>query len=904
MAITGIPTTTGDDVVTVTPTGAHSVNGDAGTDTLVINYSGLSADIRYQDLGFGWFRYTDDVRSSIDFVNFEKFNITGGSGDDVLVGRDADDTLIGGGGNDHITSGLGADVVTGGAGSDHWTADYSTLGVAVTATLLASGTAAIGGTGAQVTGIEVLTLTTGAGADRIDTSAFRGNDVVNTGAGNDVVALGRGVDQTNGGDDTDTLVMDWSALTNPNANIGWSDQGFSWARYSAFGGDRLDYYGYEKFILTGGAGSDTLYGGQLNDVLTGGAGNDLLDTGSAGVDTVSGGDGLDTWRVNTSTRAVSTTISLETQTTSFGAVLSGIEQIQFTGGNGIDRITANAGVYNDSFTTGAGSDTVTTGRGVDVANGGDTDGTDTLVMDWSGITDVRHGIGNTDLGFGWHRYSAGSGDRLEYYGFEVFKLTGGAGDDRLFGGVLADTLNGGGGDDVLNSSTGGGTVGGGDGIDRWQADLSTAGAAVFSAATSQTTAQLTGIGLSVTGIEALDLTTGNGKDNISTAGYALSDTVSTQGGNDTVNTGLGLDTVHGGADLDVLVADYSSATTAVNQIDLGFSWTRLQMADGTSRVDYYAMDRFDLTGGTGNDYLSGGSLADTLTGGAGDDVLNGGRAKDVISGGIGTDTWIGDYANLGVNLALTLGATGAGTLTGVGTKLTGIENVSLSTGSGVDAINLSAASGDDVVSTGEGNDVIDMGRGHFETLNAGGGADIMTVDFGLAETGIRMSDIGFGWWRAASTGGDYRLDFYGAETVNITGGARSDHINGFAGNDALNAAAGADFLDGGTGNDTLTGGAGPDVFVFSDLWNAGVDLVTDFAAGDSLRINGIGLSGTMSVGSGAALLAGQMSLSVAAGVTTLHLGLDATAGADFSVRLTGVYAVADFQFSGSDLIGV
>jgi Ca2+-binding RTX toxin-like protein len=901
MAITGIPATAGDDVVTVTPIGHHSVNADAGNDILVLNYASLSADIRYQDIGGGWFRYTDDVRSTMDFINFDRFDLRGGSGEDVLVGRDGIDTLSGGGGNDHLASGLGADIISGGAGQDRWSADYASFGVNVTVTLLALGTATVGGSGAQVTGIEALSLITGAGDDRIDTSAFVANDVIYAGDGNDVVNLGRGGDSANGWGGTDTLVMDWSALTDVNAHIFWNDIGGGWGRYVAAGGDRLDYHQFEKFVLTGGAGSDVLYGGGLNDNLTGNDGNDHLDSGT-GVDTVSGGNGVDTWRVDTSARAGNTTIDLESQTTNFGAVLSGIERLQFTGGNGADRITGRAGVNNDSFTTGTGSDTVTTGRGVDSANAGDTDGTDTLVMDWSGITDIRHGISITNIGGGWNRYASASGDRLDYYGFEVFKMTGGAGDDRLNGGALADTLVGGTGDDLLNSDTGGGTITGGDGSDRWQANLSAFGNAVFSATASQTAAQMTGIALSVTGIESLDLTTGNGRDNISTAGYAFNDGINTSGGNDTVNTGLGLDWVNAGDDIDVLVADYSSAVAAVNQVDIGGGWWRVQMADGTSRIDYYAVERYALTGGHGNDTLSGAALADTLEGGDGDDSLNSGRGSDVVRGGAGVDTWNGDYSNLGVNLGFTLSASGAGKVIGVGTTVTGIENVTIATGSGADTINLSATAGNDNVITGDGNDIINMGRGRFESLNAGGGIDTVTISFVDAVTGIRMFDIGGGSWRAASTGGDYRFDFYGVETFNITSGGRSDRINGFGGADTLSSGGATDFLDGGRGSDVLTGGGGADVFVFSDIWNAGVDLITDAAVGDLLRMNGVGLSGAMQTGNGATLLGGQMDLSVSGGETTLHLGLDGTAGADFSVRLTGVFSAADFLFSGSDVL--
>ena len=41
MAITGVPTGIGDDLVIVTPTGQHSANGEGGTDTLRVDYRTL-----------------------------------------------------------------------------------------------------------------------------------------------------------------------------------------------------------------------------------------------------------------------------------------------------------------------------------------------------------------------------------------------------------------------------------------------------------------------------------------------------------------------------------------------------------------------------------------------------------------------------------------------------------------------------------------------------------------------------------------------------------------------------------------------------------------------------------------------------------------------------------------------
>lgn len=899
MAIAGLPTTAGNDTVTVTPTGGFSVDALGGTDTLVLNYSSLASDVRYKYIGGGWGRYTDDVLSRMDFINFERYNLTGGSGDDILYGANDNDRLIGGAGYDYLSSGLGADTIDGGAGVDRWAADYSTVAGPVSLTLKAAGFAFVGGTGAQVAGIEQVSLTTGAGNDVINTQAFIGNDTVSSGTGNDWVLLGRGNDNANGGGGNDVLVMNWSGITDVNDGIGYTNLGGGWYRYSASSGDQLDFINFERYRLIGGAGNDKLVGAGLNDTLVGNGGDDFL-AGDAGVDAVYGGAGEDTWRVDTSARVGATTINLVTQATNYGAVLASIEQIQYTGGNAADTVTALAGVHNDTFVTSAGADTVTTGRGRDNANGGD--GVDTLVMDWSTISDVHHGITNVYLGGYWSRYASASGDQLDYFGFEAFTLTGGAGDDTLFGGGLNDTLIGNDGDDYLDSGQGGGVVTGGLGADRWVADLSTLNRAVFNASASQTTAQLGAIGLAVTGIEALSLTTGNGNDVIRTDGFALNDTILTNAGNDYIDTGLGIDTVNGGVGDDILAANYSSATSAVNQVYLGGGWNRLQMADGSNHIDYYGIERFRLIGGSGNDVLGGGALNDTLAGGSGNDWLDGGSGTDVILGGTGNDTWVGNYGALGAAVSLTLNASGNGTVVGTGTTLRSIENVRLTTGAGADTISTGAVVGNDNLSTGDGNDVINIGRGHSEWVNAGGGVDLLIAGFAMAATGVRMSYLGGGWTRAESTSGDYRLDFVGVESVGFYGSEHNDRLYGFANDDTLAGNAGVDFLDGGQGNDRLSGGAGADVFVFSDIRNAGVDLITDAAASEILRMTGVTLTGNMGSGDGSTLTTGQMDLSVANGVTTLHLGLDGTAGADFSVQLTGAFAASDFLLSGSDVL--
>lgn len=905
MPITGLPTTTGNDTVTVTAGDWVSADGQAGNDLLVVDYSGLSTDVRQFYTGNGWSRITDDLRSGVDYAGFDRFSIRTGSGDDAIYGADLADSLNGGGGNDVLTGGLGADTIVGGSGHDRWIANLSSLSAAVSVQLVITGTADVGGTGGRVTGIEALSLTTGSGDDRIVTSAFIGNDTVSTGGGNDTVQSGRGRDQFDGGADIDLLIMDWSGITDPNHGIAQSYLGNGWSRFASASGDRMDYAGIERFNLTGGAGSDTLIGGNLNDTLTGNGGNDVLN-GGQGTDRVAGGEGVDLWIVNTSALAGPVAVRLTDQTTTYGATLAGIERINYIGGLAADTVLADERVFNDHIVTGGGDDVVSTGRGVDVVDGGNNPNgvadNDLLIMDWSGIADPRHAIAQSYLGNGWSRFRSDSGDMLDYAGIERFRLTGGAGNDTLVGGAANDTLRGGDGDDWLNMGEGAGTADGGAGNDRLVANLAARGAAIFSALDSQTTAQLGAIGLAVTGIEQVTLTTGSRADNLSTAGFALSDQFNAGAGNDTVNPGLGQDTVDGGVGTDLLVLDWGAAASNIASVYLGNGWSRYYMADGSSAVDFAGIDRFQLTGGQGHDVLSGGALNDTLTGGGGNDILIGDAGRDVIQGGSGTDQWRGNAGAASDALSLVMSSAGNGTLTGIGTTLKSIESVVLTTGAGNDTLNLGALSGDDALTTGNGDDVIDIGRGLRETVDAGNGTDVLTADFGLATTSVRMFYNGNGWTAAEAIGGDYRLDFAGVERLNLTGGSRNDRLYGFDGGDTLNGAGGADQLNGGMGDDLLTGGAGSDTFIFSSLWSAGQDRITDASAGDFLRFSGLDLTGSVVAGNGAGLLQGQVAVQIGGGSAVVRVGLDALAGADFVVTLDGAFALSNFLASGNDLL--
>jgi Ca2+-binding RTX toxin-like protein len=899
MAITGTPTTANDDIVTVTPVGYHSVNGEAGTDTLVVNYSTLDTDVIHQNMGYGWYRFTDDFHTGVDYYSFEKFDITTGSGSDYLDGGNLDDRFMAGAGNDTIWSGLGADTIDGGSGFDHWIGEYGSLNVDVTLTLTPGAFATIGGTGAMIRGVEQVSLNSGSGADLLDVRASNGNHTFNSGEGDDSFMVAGGRSTYNAGGGVDFLLADFSAAT---TRIGVTSLGYGWWRIGDLANTMsVDMYSVERVDYTGGSANDTLHGGELNDRLAGGAGDDWL-YGYRGFDTIIGGDGADTWESDYTPNNTAVRVDLNTQVSNV-ASLSGVEAMRMTAGAGNDILTAHAGRYNDTINGGDGADLISTGRGRDNINGGAA--IDTMIMDWSGLAEATDHIAYSNQGYGWYRYTNPTGDQVDFYGMERFNLTGGAGNDHLVGWGDMDTLIGNDGNDTLSSDQGRATIDGGAGDDLWSANTTAINLAfALNAAASQTTAQGTARGFSVRNIEQVSLSLGAGNDNISTFGYDLNDWVYSGAGNDTLNTGLGQDTVNGEAGVDVLVMNYASQTQDFIATNLGYGWYRYGTADGAHSVDFYGIERYNLTGGSGNDYLWGSSLGDTLTGGAGNDTLIGGTGgKDVIKGGDGIDTWNMDLSTATFGLSLTLTSGGFGTLLGNGTSLAGIENVQLKTGAGNDVLNFSAGIGNHVLSTGGGNDQISLGRGLQNEVNGGAGTDSLTFDGSRATSGLRTINEGYGWWSVKATDGSYNTRYYDVERLEITGSAFNDRLYGQGGNDVLRGGTGRDILNGFGGNDTLYGGAGADFFEFSSLWSNGVDLVADAAAGDFLRFSGARVN-SFTAGNGSTVLQWEAQIQTVNDVTSIFLGLDGTAGHDFRVDLTGAFGVGDFQvISYSDYTG-
>lgn len=369
-------------------------------------------------------------------------------------------------------------------------------------------------------------------------------------------------------------------------------------------------------VISSGAGDDTLYGNDGNDTFLNPAGDD-------GSDLLDGGSGIDV--VDYSTRSGSLTI-----TTSGGAddglsgegddVQSSVETI--VGGGGDDTITGSSGP--NTILGGSGNDVLSGGAAgtcaedLDTLNGGA--GDDTLEMGSSAdCPDVVIGGGGTDVIDYGDRTNAlvisldtvandgenGEGDNV---GRDVEVVLGGAGDDNISGSTGGDELHGGpgndtlrglAGNDVLVGDAGDDTLNGGSGDDEFLES---------GADTYYTGSPARGAGDDILngGPPGAIIRDDEDKANYSERSAALTIT---------------------------LCVDTAAAEGPSHSSDPACS-----DADGESGESDSVINIEWLYGGSGNDTLTGSSVAEYVNGGSGNDVLSGGSGDDILDGDDGADT--------------------------------------------------------------------------------------------------------------------------------------------------------------------------------------------------------------------------------------------------------------------------
>lgn len=669
----------------------------------------------------------------------------------------------------------------------------------------------------------------------------------------------------------------------------------------------------------------TYIGTDGDDMLTGTAADDSF-LPKLGVDSVDGERGRDRLTVDYSTRATASTTSYIVDYGAgafYGTVASGANSTTF---GGIEAMTFRAGMGNDTLDVNATP--LAQGATLNLDGGA---GADTLRIDFSQVPDTHfvvnpdsHVSGNRGTFTDWETYivNVGAGDNT---------LTTGAGDDMIVAQGGTDRIAAGAGDDMVTAYGTTGIFDGGAGTDGWSGSYQSTAALTF----NDVTGKLSN-GVKLKNFESYNLGTGSGDDtfNLSTAIYesvdggtgrntlnadfsantvtSYSGISSTAGGNGIgfqgylnngstasfynmsvvdVTLGSGTDfvtvdaaalatgatlTLDGGAGVDSLMIDFSALTDATTFLDRG---------DGSVTSDrgrFYGFESYDISLGGGNN---------RVTGGGGDDIVRSHGGVDAIDGAGGNDRWVGDYGMSTQDLSF---SDATGRLSN-GTKITGIETVDLTLGSGDDSVALStgtasridAGIGDDtltldyraagdalgievdsaagrfqgdflygeavhfgnfenlVIKTGSGDDFLDVNAdGGTLNLDGGAGANTLEIAFDVfgGPTVFVVTDTG----KIVSNRGT----FAHFDSFTLSAGYGDDHlvasgtVSGHGGDDVIGGGAGDDTLDGGDGFDIVTyddataavtvdlGGTTP-----QDTGGAGTDLLLDFEAATGSAYN-------------------------------------------------------------------
>ncbi len=804
----------------ISGTGADTTYGGEGDDTLTglddadILAGGLGKDLIFGD-GTSQLRY-----AYLPDSNHGSDVISGGEGDDQLIGQGKDDQVFGGDGDDKLWGDgqgdqldptdtpydiQGNDYLDGGAGADQL------IG---------------GGRDDQLIG--------GGGDDRLwgdfDLAnlggSYHGKDVLDGEQGDDYLEGGGNEDTLRGGEGNDRLLGDVSSM-----GLTASQSGAD----SLEGGQGDDYLdgGGKSDVLFGGSGSDELHGDgefaaandQGDDFLDGGEGSDGLFgeggddylRGGAGDDFLYGGDGDDYLEGG------------------FGADVlkggGGNDIYAFDGEDTRMDSSGSGGGLADTVKDNEGSNTIILGgastTGIAIYKDTSESGTANIFLSHDSavrIQDIAGGMNNT--------FVLGNGNELktnQLIGRHADTTTTGAfsfltaggqeqvmagfGDDNINVSANQSTVSGGGGDDFINATGVANTYlyVQGDGNDVIvDASVANGSLDVLGGSTIVFGAGISASDISLKAARGNDMQEGG----ISQPGQFL--VVQVGGGSSTVVPGrIAID----GFDFTNPIAPLPVAT--------------LKFADGSELLlaDLLASSGVLTTGTDSNDAVQGIWRAETLSGGQGDDTLTGEAGGDTYQWGLGDgkDKVVDEGPSSDIDTLQLLGA-----LTPADLKFSRVANdlvVRIATASGTTGDELTiqnhfAAVGADGMAQGIdkvvfGNSVVwsraDIAA-HLEAL-----PPLSLTNGNDSYVGTPVDDTVF-----ALAGDDTVRGHDGNDKLD--GGDGDDYLAGEQGNDQLMGAAGNDWLFGDAGDDGLDGGLGMDQLsggIGNDTINGGNDSVQD-----------------------------------------------------------------------------
>lgn len=708
--------------------GAVSVTGHAG-DTLNFGVTNIGGGlVLHIDTGIATHTGVTDYFTGMN-------NFGGAANSTTVYGSTSGDTVTGG--SDTVALGSGSDVFYTMGGNDvvtEWTAGTNTLSY-VNDTVTGTGVnVSLALTTAQTTTFGTITLTQsgtietligGSGNDTLTANAT-GNDSLNGGLGNDTLISGSSGNDTL----TDTLGANDFKIMGGNTTVTGSGNDtldFSSAPggvtlhidtlSATFSGGSSSFTGVDSFVLVG-IHNSTVYGPDL------------------GVsDTVTGGDGANTFFVN-----------------------GGNDYLNLIGtGNTLsyadDTVTGTGVIVNLGLTTpqstGHGTLTLPTGSfGQLVGSSGD----DTLTANNAGDT-INGGAGNN-------------------------VLTGGSGNDFFY--VTVDSNN------TINGAGGSNWVVFQNVVTSFTVNLASGSATVDGSYSD-----------SITNVETISDQTsrnnvliGDGNNNLIQGGSG-SDTIDGGGGNDTIAIGggshsnviigeeSGSDTITlwDGANTGTTTLDYQSFTDSLTvHLDTGI----ITKNGGTDDVTGIGTQNLNVEGSSSADnaFYANGTGRDTMQGGAGEDTFH---AADTTSGA-GGNVFIG--GGTPGDSTLTYDAVTNGGLTPGSTPINGTSGSITRPSGAVDSFSNIG----NLVGT-EQNDSFSLNTSallSFTSINGGGGSDtVSVVDTLTGDANVTLqlssifSDIGtIDLHQLTLAGDNFTTDFTGSEVLAILGGTAADPLNG------------------------------------------------------------------------------------------------------------------------------
>ncbi len=614
-------------------------------------------------------------------------------------------------------------------------------------------------------------------------NSLAGNDTIKGGDGDDVLNGGDGNDNIDGGSGVDTLYGD-SGSDQINGGDG-NDQIFG-----GVGNDTLNG-GNGDDIISGGDGDDKIYGNSGVNTLSGGSGADIffIENGSGITDTITdfsvvNGDQIDvssvsdvgsfaTLKILQQGQDTLVTISSDQQILLKNVNASDIKESSFNGlkkdivinGSKFDDILSvdydYAGIQSTLVDGKAGNDTIYGSSQDDVILGGD--GNDNIIG--GGGNDTISGNAGSDKFIFQNTYSY-SDSKTVITDFEI-------GSDKIkFDGVTG--INGFG--DLSIS----------DGIDG--AVISFKGTNSWSPTVTNNQIVLKGISANQIGANDFEfkntINGTSGNDNIIASdqdnyiyGNGGDDVISAGAGDDGIMLSSGQNTVYAGRGNDTIsVYDfYSQNSTPAGGKFFG--------EEGDDELLVYSKGKYELSGGSGNDYFDVSVLDSTIDGGDGDD------------------------------------------------------NIVLSTINGYDYINQTnfVVGGGNTVHGGSGNDIIEVYSGNGNTIYGDDGVDKFIIDYSpnsvttIADFDLNekidlqnmdvksMSDL-----EISQSGSDLLIKFKDNQSVllkNISQLSEQNiifKVSGTSGNDVIQNAS---------GNSIMSGGGGSDTFVISKDPNSQKEIV-------------------------------------------------------------------------------